>query len=208
MNAGKSIDILKAAHNYEEGGKRVILLTSSLDNRYGTGKIASRIGIEKPAIAVSQDESILDLWEGIHRAFCVSNYLTDGDFGISCILADEAQFFTEEQVKELAFIVDNYNIPVLCYGLKNDFQNNLFTGSSALLRYADKIEEIKTICLLCDGNGHERKATMVLRTEDGKPTYTGEQVKIGGNESYVPVCRKCYNNPDLTKLEKLQKVKG
>jgi thymidine kinase len=205
MGAGKSLDILKVAHNYEEGGKRVILLTSSLDNRYGMGKIASRIGIEKPAIAISQDENILDLWDGIHRAFGACNILVSGDYGVSCILVDEAQFLTEKQVLDLAYIVDKYNIPVICYGLKNDFQNNFFPGSEALLKQAQDIEEIKTICLLCDGNGQEHKGTMVLRIEDGKPVYTGDQIKIGGNESYVPVCRKCYNNPDLTKIEKLLK---
>lgn len=180
MNSGKSIDILKVKHNYEEQGKEVILLTSSLDNRDGIGNVSSRIGISKPAIAVSPESHIMNL-DGAHYSESTA-----------CVLIDEAQFLTEEQVRQLASLVDDMGIPVIAYGLKNDFQNNLFEGSRALLTYADKIEEVKTMCWYC-----RKKAVMNLRFNDGKPTYSGEQIKIGGNESYLPVCRKHYNEPEI-----------
>jgi thymidine kinase len=182
MNAGKSIEVLKIAHNYEEQGKRVLIFNSALDNRYGEGVVASRIGLRRAAIPYDKDTSLIDM---------VQRNTESGD-RLHCILIDEGQFLTEKQVLELTQIVDYMGIPVIVYGLKNDFQNNLFEGSKALLIYADKIEEIKTICWFCD-----RKATMVLRVVDGKPVYTGEQVLIGGNDNYIPVCRKCYGNPKL-----------
>src|SRR5690554_1593405 len=177
MNAGKSIDILKIAHNYEEQGKSVLLFTSSLDDRFGEGFIASRIGIKRAAIPYDRDTKL--------RTSIEAN-------PPHCVLVDEGQFLTKAQVLELTQIVDYMQIPVIVYGLKNDFQNNLFEGSEALLLYADKIEEIKTICWFCN-----RKATMVLRVQDGKPIYTGQQIQIGGNDNYLPVCRKCYGNPQL-----------
>lgn len=177
MNAGKSIDILKIAHNYEEQGKSVLLFTSSLDDRYGEGFIASRIGIKKAAISYDRNTKLRTSIEASPP---------------HCVLVDEGQFLTKTQVLELTQIVDYMHIPVIVYGLKNDFQNNLFEGSEALLLYADKIEEIKTICWFCN-----RKATMVLRVQDGKPIYTGQQIQIGGNDNYLPVCRKCYGNPQL-----------
>ena len=154
MNSGKSIDILKVAHNYEEQGKPVVLMTSGVDDRSGRGIIASRIGV----------------------------------------LIDEAQFLKKEHVLQLIKIVDELNIPVMAFGLKNDFRNELFEGSKYLLIYADKIEEMKTICWFCP-----HKATMNLRIHNGKPVYEGEQVQIGGNESYYPVCRKHYFHPQLKK---------
>lgn len=181
MNAGKSIDVLKIAHNYEEQNKRVLIFTSALDDRYEQGYVASRMGTKKPAIIFSRETSLRDR---------VDQEITCGQ--IFCILIDEAQFLTHKQVEELTDIVDNYKIPVIAYGLKNDFQNNLFEGSRALLIYADKIEEIKTICWFCN-----KKATMVLRFDGDKPTYTGEQIVIGGNESYLPVCRRCYKDPKV-----------
>ena len=182
MNAGKSIEVLKIAHNYEEQGKRVLMFNSDLDDRYGKGVVASRIGLRREAIPFDKNTSIIAT---------VQPYINEKE-PIHCILFDEAQFLTEKQVMELTQIVDYMNIPVIAYGLKNDFSNHLFEGSKALLIYADKIEEIKTICWFCD-----RKATMVLRLLDGKPVYTGEQVLIGGNDNYIPVCRKCYGNPKL-----------
>lgn len=178
MNAGKSIEVLKIAYNYEEQGKKVMLFTSELDNRYGQGYVASRIGIKREAIVFGPDTDFIQLISP-HK-------------DISCVLIDEGQFLREEQVIDLTQIVDYMNIPVIVYGLKNDFQNNLFEGSRALLIYADKIEEIKTVCWFCN-----KKATMVLRTMDGRPVYTGAQIQIGGNDSYIPVCRKCYRNPQL-----------
>ncbi|UQS82666.1 thymidine kinase [Bombilactobacillus folatiphilus] len=179
MNAGKSIEVLKVAHNYEEQGKHVLLLTSGLDNRNGVGKIASRIGLERDARALQREEDLLE----------IVRKQTDP---ISCILIDEAQFLTESQVCQAAHVVDDFNIPVMAFGLKNDSMNKLFTGSQALLIYADKIEEMKTICWFC-----EKKATMNLRITNGQPDYGGEQLHIGGNESYYPVCRKHYWHPKI-----------
>lgn len=178
MNAGKSIEVLKIAYNYEEQGKKVLIFTSELDDRYGEGYVASRIGIRRKAIAFGPETDFIRIIQP-HS-------------DISCVLIDEGQFLREDQVVELTQIVDYMHIPVIVYGLKNDFQNNLFEGSRALLIYADKIEEIKTVCWFCN-----KKATMVLRTMNGRPVYTGEQIQIGGNDSYIPVCRKCYRNPSL-----------
>ena len=182
MNAGKSIEVLKIAHNYEEQGKKVMIFTSALDDRYGKGFVASRIGLQREAIAFSDDTNLIDI---------VQDEVAS-EIKPHCILVDEGQFLTCNQVRQLTQIVDYMNIPVIVYGLKNDFQNNLFEGSQALLIYADKIEEVKTVCWFCD-----KKATMVLRILDGKPVYTGEQIQIGGNDDYLPVCRKCYGNPKL-----------
>lgn len=185
MASGKSIDLLKTAYNYEEQGKQVIILANSIDDREGMGMIASRIGESREADITVQETD--NLYENIE------DLIIDAEaFGgiIHCILIDEAQFLTRKQVLQLANIVDDFNVPVMAYGLKNDFSNHLFEGSKALVEYADKMKEIKTICW------HEhcgRKATMNLRIDDnGKPIYSGEQVEIGGNESYIPVCRKHY----------------
>lgn len=177
MNSGKSIEILKVAHNYEEQKKPVLLMTSSLDTRSGEGIVASRIGIEHNAYPITPDTNVLE----VVKKMIVKN----GTY--FCILIDESQFLTKKQVLQFCEIVDSLNIPVMAFGLKNDFQNNLFEGSQALLEYADKLEEIKTICWKC-----HKKATMNLRLLEGKPAYEGEQLQIGGNESYVPVCRRHY----------------
>lgn len=137
MNAGKSIDLLKTAHNYEEQGKNVVIFTSALDTRAEVGKVSSRIGLEADAIPIqphSHPTGLLD-------------YNSRKSGRINCVLIDEAQFLTEEQVVEIAnIIVDDWNIPVICFGLKTDFQGKLFTGSKALIENADKLEEIKTVC--------------------------------------------------------------
>lgn len=179
MNSGKSIDILKVAHNYEEQGKPVVLMTSGVDDRSGRGIIASRIGLERKVKPIIDDTNIYD-------------YVNKMDRKIYCVLIDEAQFLKKEHVLQLIKIVDELNIPVMAFGLKNDFRNELFEGSKYLLIYADKIEEMKTICWFCP-----HKATMNLRIHNGKPVYEGEQVQIGGNESYYPVCRKHYFHPQL-----------
>ena len=181
MNSGKSIDILKVAHNYEEPGKPVELLTSGVDTRAGRGIIASRIGLKRKVTPVMNDTNIYDL---------VKDKLAERK--IYCVLIDEAQFLTKEHVLQLTKIVDELGIPVMTFGLKNDFRNELFEGSKYLLIYADKIEEMKTICWFCP-----HKATMNLRIHNGKPVYEGDQVQIGGNESYYPVCRKHYFHPEL-----------
>lgn len=180
MNSGKSIEILKVAHNYEEQGKTVRLYTNAIDDRDGVGYVSSRVGLRREAYVISKHT---DLYADIMA-------LPENQYP-SCILIDEAQFLTRHQVKALTMIVDYLGIPVIAFGLKNDFQNNLFEGSEQLLLHADKIEEMKTICWYCG-----KKATMNLRLVNGKPTYHGEQIQIGGNESYKPVCRRHYNNMD------------
>lgn len=180
MNSGKSIEILKVAHNYEEQNKSVLIFTSGLDNRDEVGYVSSRIGLRREAIPINDDTDIFGI---------VEQQMTR----ISCVLVDEVQFLNKDQILQLTRIVDKLNIPVMGFGLKNDFQNELFEGSRYMLLYADKIEEMKTICWFC-----ERKAIMNLRVDDtGKPVYTGEQIQIGGNDSYYPVCRKCHANPKL-----------
>ncbi len=173
MNAGKSTTLLQAAYNYQERGMRPMLLTPQLNTRDGVGTIASRIGLKAMALAFSQTDSLLDLVRRNHA-----------EVPLACVFVDEAQFLTRRQVFELGEIADDEGIPVLAFGLRTDFQGNLFEGSQYLLAWADVLSEIKTVCH-CG-----RKATMVLRLdEDGKPVRSGEQIKVGGNESYVSVCR-------------------
>ena len=180
MNAGKSIELIKVAYNYEERGKRVLVLTPSVDDRFGIGVIASRIGVTREAVAINEDTNILEL-------FMKENKKSS----IDCVLVDECQFLKKHHVQELVEIVDSCDVPVLAYGLKNDFKNELFEGSYYMLVYADKIEEIKTICW-CG-----RKATMVARIVEGKFVKTGEQIVVGGNDMYISLCRKHYNDGRL-----------
>ncbi|MDE1548873.1 thymidine kinase [Jeotgalibaca caeni] len=181
MNSGKTIEILKVAHNYEEQDKPVLIFTSAIDNRDEIGYVSSRIGLRREAVPVDEQT---DLYKQV-QAEQVKPY---------CILIDEAQFLSKEHVLQLARIVDELAIPVMAFGLKNDFTNELFEGSKYLLLYADKIEEIKTICWYC-----HKKAIMNMRIVNGKPMYAGEQIQIGGNESYIPVCRNHYFHPELKK---------
>jgi thymidine kinase len=181
MNSGKSIEILKVAHNYKEQGKSVILMTSDLDTRSGLGKISSRIGLSADAIALKHDSNVYDI-------------VKDENTEAACILIDECQFMTKEQVIQATQVVDELNIPVMAFGLKNDFRNELFDGSKYLLLYADKMEEMKTICWFC-----KKKATMNMRMSNGQPVYEGDQIAIGGNEAYYPVCRRHYNHPPMVK---------
>ena len=184
MNSGKTIEVLKVAHNYEEQGKPVIVMTSALDTREKFGTVKSRIGLSRKAEPIFDRTNIYKLVKKMNPH-------------ANCILVDEAQFLERHHIIELAKVVDLLNIPVMAFGLKNDFQNNLFEGSKYLLIYADKIKEVKTICWFC---GH--KATMNLRFHDGKPIYRGEQIQVGGNEAYYPVCRKHYFHPPLNLLGK------
>ena len=180
MNAGKSIELIKVAYNYEERGKNVLTLIPAVDDRYGIGVITSRIGVQREAIVVNDDTNILEL------------YMRENEkHKIDCVLIDECQFLKKHHVQELVEIVDSCEVPVLAYGLKNDFRNELFEVSYYMLIYADKIEEIKTICW-CG-----RKATMVARVVDGQIVKQGEQVVIGGNDMYVSLCRKHYNDGRL-----------
>jgi len=173
MNAGKSTILLQASHNYLERGMRTLLMTAKIDNRYGDAVISSRIGIQSGAIPFSSGDDLYAITETEHSAAA-----------IDCLLVDEAQFLTRDQVWQLAKVADHLNIPVMTFGLRTDFQGELFPGSAALLALADNIREIKTICW-CG-----RKATMVLRLgPDGKPLSEGEQIAIGGNDLYVSLCR-------------------
>lgn len=173
MGSGKTIDLLKVAYNYEERGQSVMLFSAKLDNRYETATITTRIGISKPCNTFSNETNIFNE---------VCNRFSKPD----CILIDEAQFLNKKQVSELTDIVDFLDIPVICYGLRTDFRQNFFEGSEMLMKLADKIEEIKTICDC--GN----KSTINMRIQDGIPIIDGEQVVIGGNETYKSVCRKCF----------------
>src|SRR5574343_174392 len=174
MNAGKSTLLLQASHNYREGGMATYLLTAQFDNRAGAGRIASRIGIGEEADTFAATD---DMFAKIEAR------LARGP--VACVFIDEAQFLTKDQVWQLARAVDDLKTPVMCYGLRVDFQGNLFPGSAALLAWADEMREVRTICH-CG-----KKATMVIRRgPDGKALKTGEQVVIGANETYVSLCRK------------------
>lgn len=174
MNAGKSTSLLQSSYNYRERGMNTFVMTASIDDRYGVGKVSSRIGIETDAQVFGSSDNLATMIGDVHK-----------EQRMHCILIDEAQFLSKEQVKQLTYVVDILDIPVLCYGLKTDFQGELFTGSHYLLAWSDKLVELKTICH-CG-----RKANMVVRLDgEGKPMREGEQVAIGGNESYESVCRK------------------
>ncbi|PYF84233.1 MULTISPECIES: thymidine kinase [Marinomonas] len=174
MNAGKSTVLLQSAHNYQERGMRVLLLTASIDDRFETGHIASRIGISAEACLFDNSTDLVAL---------IQNEINQQT--LSCILIDEAQFLTKEQVYALSEIVDKQHIPVLAFGIRTDFQGELFEGSQALLAWSDKLIELKTVCH-CGS-----KATMVIRlNEQGIPVKEGAQVEIGGNDRYLSVCRK------------------
>ena len=174
MNAGKSTVLLQAAHNYRERGMQSYLLTARLDDRAGQGRIASRIGFGADADMFSPGD---DLYKMLEKR------LTEGP--CACVFIDEAQFLSAPQVWQLARAVDDLNLPVMCYGLRVDFRGRLFPGSATLLALSDEMREVRTICF-CG-----KKATMVVRNgPDGKPLKDGAQVQIGGNETYVSLCRK------------------
>ena len=183
MNSGKTIEILKVAHNYEEQGKNVVLMTSGVDTRDGIGVVSSRIGLKREAIPVFEETDVFEL---------ISQMINEER--PYCVLIDEAQFLKKKHVIAFTRIVDELNIPVMAFGLKNDFRNELFEGSKYLLLYADKIEEMKTICWFC-----HKKAIMNLHYIDDQPVYEGDQVQIGGNEAYYPVCRHHYFHPPVIK---------
>jgi thymidine kinase len=174
MNAGKSTLLLQASHNYRERGMDTYLITARFDNRAGEGQIGSRIGIGSPADTFEAGE---DLFAKIEARLARGH--------IACVFIDEAQFLSEDQVWQLARVVDDLRVPIMCYGLRVDFQGKLFPGSAALLALADEMREVRTICH-CG-----KKATMVIRQDgDGNVLTAGAQVQIGGNESYVSLCRK------------------
>lgn len=174
MNAGKSTLLLQASHNYHERGMSTYLLTAQLDKRAGQGRIGSRIGIGAESDTFAPGD---DLFKKITKR------LDDGP--IACVFIDEAQFLEKEQVWQLARAVDDLQVPVMCYGLRVDFQGELFPGSAALLALADEMREARTICH-CG-----KKATMVVRQDEAGTVITaGAQVQIGGNETYVSLCRR------------------
>jgi thymidine kinase len=174
MNAGKSTALLQASHNYREGGMQTYLITARFDDRAGPGRIASRIGIGEDADTFGPGE---DLYAKLRARFLQGR--------VACVFIDEAQFLSKDQVWQLARAVDDLGVPVMCYGLRVDFQGALFPGSAALLAWADEMREVRTICH-CG-----KKATMVIRRgPDGRALSEGAQVVIGGNETYVSLCRR------------------
>ena len=174
MNAGKSTLLLQAAHNYIEMGMTPYLLTARFDDRAGAGRIGSRIGIGKEADTYAPSDDLYAM---------ISTRLAAGP--VACIFIDEAQFLEKGQVWQLARVVDDLEVPVMCYGLRVDFRGELFPGSAALLAWADEMREARTICR-CG-----KKATMVIRQDaEGRPITEGAQVQIGGNETYLSLCRR------------------
>ena len=174
MNAGKSTNLLQSSYNYKERGMNTLVLAPKLDDRYGEGKVTSRIGIESEATSFTAETDLYDI---------VESRIAENP--LHCVLIDEAQFLTRDQVFQLSDVTDKLNVPVLAYGLRTDFQGEPFEGSKYLLAWSDNLKEIKAICH-CG-----TKATMVLRIgEDGKAVTEGSQVEIGGNDRYVSMCRR------------------
>ena len=174
MNAGKSTSLLQSAYNYRERGMNPVIFTFALDNRFGSGKVASRIGLEADARLYSEDDDLLSVIAKLHS-----------EHYVDCVFIDEAQFLTKAQVSQLIEVVDELDIPVLAYGLRTDFLGETFTGSHYLLAWADKLFELKTVCH-CG-----RKANFVVRIdENGVAVTSGAQVEIGGNDRYESMCRK------------------
>ena len=174
MNAGKSTTLLQADYNYRERGMETMLWTAAFDNRSGSGTIGSRIALSAPAATYSDE---IDLFAAVGEELKQRK--------LDCVLIDEAQFLTRDHVLQLCRLADEVGIPVLCYGLRTDFQGNLFPGSAALLALADSLIELKAVCE-CG-----RKATMNLRVDrDGHAVAAGAQTEIGGNDRYVALCRR------------------
>lgn len=172
MSSAKTLNLLAVAHNYRTQGKRVLLIKPRLDQRFSGEAIVSRSGLEAPAdLLVGPDTKLEpELFVGLH-----------------CVLVDEAQFLSPALVEQLRRVTLSHNVPVICYGLRTDFQTRLFEGSKRLLELADSIEEVKVTCQFCN-----RKAILNMRTVDGRPTFQGEQVMLGADESYAPLCYQCF----------------
>jgi len=177
MNAGKSTALLQSAYNYQERGMHPYILSAALDDRYGIGKVTSRIGLAADAQLFNSKDDLFGLLDKQNH-----------QQPIDCVLIDESQFLSKQQVKQLTQVVDHLNIPILCYGIRTDFRGELFPGSQYLLAWADKLVELKTVCH-CG-----RKATMVVRTDEhGTVIKDGEQVVIGGNDRYQSLCRRHFS---------------
>lgn len=180
MGSGKSLDLLKVAYNYEENGLKSIILTSNIDNRYGSSVVKSRVGVSREAISIDKETNIYEL---------IINKLKS-DVSIGCVLVDEVQFFEKKHIEELLDVVDELDIPVICYGLRSDFRLSPFGSTKFLMSVADEIEEIKTICSECS----KKKAIVNARfNAQGHVIISGNIIEIGGNDKYKPLCRKCFN---------------
>lgn len=184
MNTGKSAYLLMKAHSFLENNTPILCIKPSIDDRDGKGVIKSRVGLDMECLTIDQDDNI----QIIINQYCV-NMEGYGLPSPQWILCDESQFLTEEQVDQLSVLVDEYDINVMCYGLRNDFTGHLFPGSKRLFELADNIEEIKLSCA-CG-----RKAIINARFDEyGEIITNGEQIQVGGNEMYKPMCRKCYRD--------------
>ena len=178
MNAGKTTTLLQSSHNYAERGMITLLLKPLIDDRESLNVIRSRVGLEAEAKNFEKEDNLFQTIKAQHKTK-----------SLNCVLVDEAQFLTRDQVIQLGDVVDRLEIPVLCYGLRTDFLGELFEGSRSLLALADELREIKTVCH-CG-----KKAIMTVRlNEEGKPLQAGEQIQIGGNESYVSMCRRHFKS--------------
>jgi thymidine kinase len=174
MNAGKSTMLLQASYNYQERGMRTVIMLAAFDDRAGRGKIASRIGLEADAVPFEAQADLFAAIEAMHA-----------EGPLACVFVDEAHFMTAQHVWQLAHVVDRLDIPVMTYGLRTDFRGKLFPASQELLAIADELREVRTICHCA------RKATMVVRFDaHGKVLHDGAQIEIGGNEKYVSLCRR------------------
>ena len=177
MDAGKTLDLLKVAYNYEDRGRKVLIITAGIDNRFGSGKVASRVGLSRDALSVFADDNLLEI---------VKHYPEP----VACVLLDEIQFFTVEQIQQLSDVVDELDIPVICYGLRSDYRGGTFAASAQLMAIADSIEEVKTVCH-CG-----RKATMNMLVKNGVAVKTGSQFVVDNDDTheqdikYISVCRK------------------
>ncbi len=174
MNAGKTTSLLQSSYNYKERGMNTLVMAPEIDDRYGKGKVTSRIGLETDAVTFKKTDNVHDI---------VERHLEDSP--LHCVLIDEAQFLTKDQVFQLGDVTDHLNVPVLAYGIRTDFQGEPFEGSKYVLAWSDNLKELKAICH-CG-----KKATMVVRMDEaGKAVREGSQVEIGGNDRYVSMCRK------------------
>ena len=176
MNAGKSTALLQASHGYRERGLETMVFTSSKDDRYGESEVVSRIGLRTAAHTYNESDNILTIVQDQNKKS-----------ELNCVLIDEAQFLTKDQVEQLGKIADELNITVMAFGIRTDFRGELFEGSKYLLAWADRLKELRAVCH-CG-----KKATMIVRvSEDGSIIRSGDQVEIGGNERYLSLCRKCF----------------
>ncbi len=180
MGASKTANALMVQYNYEERKQKALIFKPEIDSRDGKTIIKSRIGLNKDAIVISKKTNVFEVVKKMREKE-----------KIHCVIVDEAQFLSKKNVEELTEIVDDLKIPVIAYGLRTDFRGDLFEGSMWLLAWADTIEEIKTVCFC------SKKATMNARISDGKVVKKGEQIKIGGNESYIALCRKHWKEGKL-----------